>query len=232
MSAMRFAVLVFPGSNCDADCYHAVEGMGQRVNFVWHKETSLRGYDCVIVPGGFSFGDYLRCGAIAKQSPIMREVARFAEAGRPVVGICNGFQILTEAGLLPGALISNASLQFICADTHLKVANTRTPFTRSFRDGEVVRMPIAHHDGNYVADAETLKSIEGEGQIVFQYCDAAGAVTLEANPNGSMLNIAGIVNRRRNVLGMMPHPDRCAETLLGNVDGRRVFEGILTQVAA
>lgn len=227
---MRFGVLVFPGSNCDADCYHTVEGLGQPVRYVWHKETDLRGVDAVIVPGGFSFGDYLRCGAIAKQSPIMNEVRRFAAAGRPVIGICNGFQILTEAGLLPGALISNASLQFVCKDVHLRVANTRTPFTSAFRNGEVVSMPVAHHDGNYTADEATLKELEDEGQIVFQYCDADGSVSDAANPNGSQRNIAGIVNRGRNVLGMMPHPDRCADPLLGNTVGRKVFEGLLEQV--
>lgn len=227
---MRFGVIVFPGSNCDADCYHAIEGLGQPVRYVWHKETSLRGLDAVILPGGFSFGDYLRCGAIAKQSPIMAEVHRFAAAGRPVIGICNGFQILTEARLLPGALISNASLQFICKDVYLRVANTHSPFTHLFRNGEVVRMPVAHHDGNYVADPETLRELEGEGQIVFQYCNAEGRVTPEANPNGSQLNIAGIINRGRNVLGMMPHPDRCADPALGNTVGRKVFEGLLALV--
>lgn len=229
---MRFAVIVFPGSNCDADCFHAVEGLGQPVRYIWHKETSLKGIDCVILPGGFSFGDYLRCGAIAKQSPIMNEVRRFAASGRPVIGICNGFQILTEAGLLPGALISNASLQFVCKDVHLRVANTRTPFTQLFRNGDTVRMPIAHHDGNFVASPEVLREIEGEGQIVFQYADATGRVTEEANPNGSMKNIAGIVNRSRNVLGMMPHPDRCADPILGNAIGKRIFEGLLSEVAA
>jgi phosphoribosylformylglycinamidine synthase len=228
---MKFAVIVFPGSNCDADCYHAVEGLGQ-ARYVWHKETSLRGFDAVIVPGGFSFGDYLRCGAIAKQSPIMQEVNRFAHSGRPVIGICNGFQILTEARLLPGALISNANLQFICKDVHLRVANTRTPFTQGFRNAQVVKMPIAHHDGNYTADPDTLRELEEEGQIVFQYCDADGRVSAEANPNGSMKNIAGVVNRARNVLGMMPHPDRCADPALGNVAGRKVFESLLEQVVA
>ena len=229
---MKFGVLVFPGSNCDTDCYHAVESVGQPVQFIWHKETSLRGIDCVVIPGGFSFGDYLRCGAMAKQSPIMGEVKRFAAAGRPVIGICNGFQILTEAGLLPGALIANNSLQFICRDVHLRVANTRTPFTHLFKNGEVLTMPVAHHDGNYVASPETLRELEGEGQVVFQYTDAEGRVTPEANPNGSMNNIAGIVNRGRNVLGMMPHPDRCADPLLGNTVGRRVFAGIVEQVAS
>lgn len=227
---MRFGVLVFPGSNCDADCYHTVEGLGQPVRYVWHKETSLRGIDAVIVPGGFSFGDYLRCGAIAKQSPIMTEVRRFAKAGRPVIGICNGFQILTEAGLLPGALISNANLQFICENVHLRVANTRTPFTSTFKNGEVISMPIAHHDGNYTADDVTLRELEDGGQIVFQYSDAEGRVTDAANPNGSRRNIAGIVNRSRNVLGMMPHPDRCADQLLGSTTGKRIFESLLQQV--
>lgn len=227
---MRFGVLVFPGSNCDADCYHTVEGLGQPVRYVWHKETSLRGIDAVIIPGGFSFGDYLRCGAIAKQSPIMTEVRRFAKAGRPVIGICNGFQILTEAGLLPGALISNANLQFICENVHLRVANTRTQFTATFKNGEVISMPIAHHDGNYTADEDTLKELEDEGQIVFQYSDAEGRVTDAANPNGSRRNIAGVVNRGRNVLGMMPHPDRCADAVLGSTTGRRIFESLLQQV--
>ncbi len=227
---MRFGILVFPGSNCDADCYHAVTSLGQPARYIWHKETSLKGIDAVIVPGGFSFGDYLRCGAIAKQSPIMQELVRFADAGRPVIGICNGFQILTEAGLLPGALMANRSLQFVCKDVNLRVANTRSPFTQLYRNGEVVRMPVAHHDGNYFADDETLRELDGEGQIVFQYCDTEGHVTEDANPNGSARNIAGVINRSRNVLGMMPHPERMAEPLLGGVDGRRVFEGILSQV--
>ncbi len=227
---MRFAVLVFPGSNCDSDCLHAIEASGQKAQFVWHKETSLRGFDAVVVPGGFSFGDYLRCGAIAKQSPIASELVKFAAAGKPVIGICNGFQILTEAGLLPGALISNASLQFICKDVHLRVANTRTPFSHRYRNGEVVSMPVAHHDGNYVCDEATLKALEDEGQIVFQYCDAEGRVSPEANPNGSVANIAGIVNSGRNVLGMMPHPDRCADSALGNIDGRKIFEGLFELV--
>ncbi len=227
---MKFGVLVFPGSNCDADCFNTIEQIGQPVRYVWHKETSLRGLDCVVVPGGFSFGDYLRCGAIAKQSPIMEEVRRFAAAGRPVIGICNGFQILTEAGLLPGALISNQSLQFVCKNQYLRVSNTRSPFTHLFRNGEVVEMPVAHHDGNYVADPGTLKELEDEGQIVFQYCDAEGRLTPESNPNGSVNNIAGIINRSRNVLGMMPHPDRCADALLGNTVGRKVFEGVLSKV--
>jgi phosphoribosylformylglycinamidine synthase subunit PurQ / glutaminase len=228
---MKFGILVFPGSNCDADCHQAVTVLGEEARYIWHKETSLRGLDGVIVPGGFSFGDYLRCGAIARQSPIMAELRRFAATGRPVIGICNGFQILTEAGLLPGALIRNPSLKFICGPIYLRVANTRSPFTHQYRNGEVVQMPIAHHDGNYVADADTIRSMEDEGQIVFQYCDAEGAVTPEANPNGSVKNIAGIVNRDRNVLGMMPHPERVVESLLGGTGGRRVFQSVFSKVA-
>jgi phosphoribosylformylglycinamidine synthase subunit PurQ / glutaminase len=228
---MKFGILVFPGSNCDADCHHAIESLKHPVRYVWHKETSLRGIDCVIVPGGFSFGDYLRCGAIAKQSPIMGELVRFAAAGRPVIGICNGFQILTEAGLLPGALMSNRSLKFICKNVNLRISNNRTPFTHLYQNGEVIEMPVAHHDGSYVADPATLRELEGEGQIVMQYCDTEGRVTEAANPNGSFKNIAAVVNRQRNILGMMPHPERMSEDALGGVSGRRIFEGIFEQVA-
>lgn len=230
---VRIGVVVFPGSNCDADAYHALTTFpGVDPEYLWHKDADLKDVEAVVLPGGFSYGDYLRCGAIARFSPIMRTVTDFAEGGGLVLGICNGFQILTEAGLLPGALISNANLQFICENVHLRVANTRTQFTSAFKNGEVITMPIAHHDGNYTADEDTLKELEDEGQIVFQYSDAAGRVTDAANPNGSRRNIAGVVNRGRNVLGMMPHPERAVDPLLGSTDGLALFESILSAVRA
>ncbi|HSA58255.1 MAG TPA: phosphoribosylformylglycinamidine synthase subunit PurQ [bacterium] len=218
---MKFGILVFPGSNCDWDSYHAVtKVMGQKAHFVWHKETKLPKADCVIVPGGFSYGDYLRTGAIARFSPVMGEVVKFAKAGGKVLGICNGFQILTEAGLLPGVLMRNRDLKFLCETVGLEVANPRTAFTARYEKGERVRIPIAHGDGNYFADEETLNRLEGEGRVVFRYAPV--------NPNGSQRGIAGIVNEKGNVLGMMPHPERCAEAALGNEDGRKLFESLLT----
>ncbi|MBB6097356.1 phosphoribosylformylglycinamidine synthase [Deinobacterium chartae] len=228
---MKTAVIQFPGSNCDADAvYVAGELLGQQAKLVWHTETSLEGVDAVLIPGGFSYGDHLRSGAIAARSPIMHEVRRFAERGGPVVGICNGFQILTEAGLLPGALTRNDSLHFLCHDVHLRVERTDTIFTSAYRQGQVLRLPIAHNEGNYYADEETLARLRGEGRVLFRYVTPGGEVERAANPNGSQNNIAGILNERGNVLGMMPHPERAAEALLGGTDGRGLFESLLAAV--
>lgn len=232
MSA-RFAVLVFPGSNCDHDAYHAAKHvMGQEARFVWHKEESVGDADVVIVPGGFSYGDYLRSGAIARFSPVMKDVVRFANEGGLVLGVCNGFQVLCEAGLLPGALMRNASLRFGCKDVHLRVENAATPFTNTAEVGQTLMIPVAHGEGNYYADDATLDRLEANGQVVFRYATADGKITDDANPNGSARNIAGIVNEARNVLGMMPHPERCVESILGSADGALVFESIIEHVRA
>jgi phosphoribosylformylglycinamidine synthase len=225
---MKTAILVFPGSNCDHDAYHALKHvMGADARFVWHKEDRLSGFDAVVVPGGFTYGDYLRTGAMAKLSPVMGAVRRFAIAGGPVIGICNGFQILLEAGLLPGAMIANESLKFICDYVHISSETSSTPFTREIPSKSVLRIPVAHYQGNYYADRETLSALEANGQVVFRYCDAEGNVSPEANPNGSVGNIAGICNPGRNVLGMMPHPERCSEEEMGSADGRRLFTSML-----
>lgn len=225
---MKVGVVVFPGSNCDHDLYHVVgKIMGFEAVYLWHKEADLQGCDAVVIPGGFSYGDYLRCGAIAKFSPVMKEVQRFAQEGRPLLGICNGFQILTEAGLLPGALIRNRSLKFICDYTHIRVDSAETPFTRRAGKGSVLKIPIAHGEGNYFIDAEGLKRLEGEGQVVFRYVDARGEASEGANPNGSLNNIAGVCNARRNVVGLMPHPERVSEAILGAEDGKKIFESLL-----
>ncbi len=225
---MKFGIIVFPGSNCDHDCYHVVKHVfGQEAEYVWHKETGLKGFDCVILPGGFSYGDYLRTGSIARFSPVMGEVVAFARRGGLVLGICNGFQVLTEAGLLPGVLMRNKDLKFICKRQTLRVENNNTPFTNAYARGQVVDIPIAHADGNYFADADTIKALEDAGRVVFRYADAGGAVTAESNPNGSLANIAGITNEAGNVMGMMPHPERASEHELGCVDGRGVFESII-----
>ncbi len=225
---MKFGVLVFPGSNCDHDTHNVLGGvMGQPVTYLWHESTDLEGCDAVLVPGGFAYGDYLRTGAIARFAPIMQNVRRFAENGGLVMGICNGFQILCESGLLPGALLRNASLHFICRDVFLKVENDHSFFTKCYRKGEVVKVPIAHGEGNYFADSETLDRLEGEGRVAFRYADAAGNVGAETCPNGAQRNIAGITNETGRVLGMMPHPERLYESALGGTDGRRVFESIL-----
>ncbi len=223
---MRFAILQFPASNCDQDCLHAVRLLGHQADYVWHKATSLGDADAVVIPGGFSYGDYLRCGAIARFSPVMQAVQRFADEGGLVLGICNGFQILCEAGLLPGALIRNRSLQFRCEQVFLKTAAHDAPFTEAIPPDHVLRIPIAHGEGCYFADEPTLAALETHRQILWQYCDAGGAVTEAANPNGSLRNIAGICNQARNVAGLMPHPDRASETLLGSADGRRIFESM------
>jgi len=225
---MKFGIVVFPGSNCDHDCHHAVDQrLGQVATYVWHQETSLSGVDAVILPGGFSYGDYLRTGAIARFSPIMEAVGKFAAEGGIVLGICNGFQILLEAGLLPGVMLRNRTLKFLCRDVTLRVENINTPFTLQYLENQVVRMPIAHADGNYYVDSETLSRMEKNGQIVFRYCDSQGEITEGANPNGSLAGIAGICNERGNVLGMMPHPERAVEALLGGEDGYPLFESIV-----
>ena len=222
-----FGVVVFPGSNCDQDCYHAARVMGGEVRYVWHRDTDLSGIDCVILPGGFTYGDYLRTGAIARFSPVMQAVAEYARAGGLVIGICNGFQILLEAHLLPGAMRRNQNQKFICKHVHLRLEQPETPFTQVGQTGQVLRIPIAHGEGNYYADQETLRRLRDNGQIVFRYCRPDGNVTVDANPNGSVDNIAGICNEQRNVLGMMPHPERCSEAVLGSSDGQVIFESIL-----
>jgi len=230
---VTIGVVVFPGSNCDHDVYHVIKHVcGAEARFVWHKETDLSGIDALVLPGGFSYGDYLRPGAIAKVSPIMAEVIRFADAGRPVLGICNGFQVLTEARLLPGALVRNRDRNFICQDMPLKVETADTPFTSGYTPGQVVNFPIAHADGNYEAHEDTLKELEDQNRVVFRYCHPDGTVDSAANPNGSMHEVAGITNARRNVVGLMPHPERAAEEALGCTDGRAMFEGLLSLVGA
>lgn len=225
---MKFGVVQFPGSNCDFDAYHALRHVLKRPTvMLWHKDHDLQGVDCVVLPGGFAYGDYLRVGAIARFSPLMQEVQAFARAGGRVIGICNGFQVLLELGLLPGAMLRNKNLKFLCQHVHIRVENARTDFTRAARKGQVLRIPIAHFDGNYYAPARTLKDLETNGQVVFRYCDAEGRVTDEANVNGSLHNIAGVRNAAGNVLGMMPHPERAAEALLGSTDGRTVFESLI-----
>ncbi|MBU1356852.1 MAG: phosphoribosylformylglycinamidine synthase subunit PurQ [Candidatus Edwardsbacteria bacterium] len=224
---MKFAVITFPGSNCDYDCYRAVKDhLKCPVEYIWHREHSLNNCDCVILPGGFSYGDYLRTGAIARFSPIMQEVMDFAEQGGPVIGICNGFQILLESGLLPGAMLVNRSLQFICQTVHLKVENNKLPFTNKLTKDQLIRVPIAHKEGNYYADEKTVRELEDGGRVVFRYSDAQGRVDDSANPNGSVNNIAGITNKKGNVMGMMPHPERAMEQLLGSSDGVLIFDSI------
>jgi phosphoribosylformylglycinamidine synthase len=230
---MKFGVIVFPGSNCDHDAYHVLsKHVGQPVDFIWHKDTNLSGFDAVVVPGGFSYGDYLRAGALARFSPVMRSVVEFANAGKFVLGICNGFQILCEAGLLPGALIRNENMHFVCRHIHLRVETNETPFTRELETGKVLSIPIAHGEGNYVCSDEIISQLEDEKRIVFRYSDEKGNITQEANPNGSRSNIAGICNSGRNVLGMMPHPERACEGLLGSNDGRDVFRSLANTLAA
>jgi phosphoribosylformylglycinamidine synthase subunit PurQ / glutaminase len=225
---MKFGVVVFPGSNCDHDAYYALgEVLGQRVEFIWHQSDQVEGYDAIILPGGFSYGDYLRTGAIARFSPVMRGVERFARRGGLVLGICNGFQILLEAGLLPGAMLRNAGLRFVCRHVHLRVETTATPFTCAAGRGQVLEMPIAHSEGNYYCDAGTLEELERNGQIVFRYTTPDGREDPAANPTGSLANIAGISNRERNVLGMMPHPERASEAALGSADGGVVFRSMI-----
>lgn len=226
---MRFGIVVFPGTNCDRDCWHVVTRVLRcQAEYVWHEEKDLSRFDCVILPGGFSYGDYLRVGAIARFSPVMEAVHEFAEKGGLVIGICNGFQVLVEAGLLPGALVRNKTIHFICKFVNLRVENAETPFTNQCRFGQVLKIPIAHNDGRYFCDEETLQDLESKGQIVLRYCTSDGQITEDANPNGSIGNIAGITNENRNVLGMMPHPERASETLLGSSDGLLIWQSILS----
>ncbi len=230
---MKFGVIVFPGSNCDHDAYHVVSKyVGQPVDFIWHKETNLSSFDAVIVPGGFSYGDYLRAGALARFSPVMRSLKDFAAEGKFVMGICNGFQILCEAGLLPGALRRNAGLHFICKHVNLRVETTNSPFTSAIEPGSVLSLPIAHAEGNFTCDDETYSTLEENGQIVFRYSDEHGNVVDSVNPNGSRGNIAGITNLNRNVLGMMPHPERACDELLGSSDGRDIFRSLTQAIEA
>jgi len=227
---MRVAVVTFPGSNCDYDLYQAVKQVGGNPEFRWHRDRGLDGIDAVMLSGGFSYGDYLRAGAIARFSPIMEDVVPFAEAGRPVVCVCNGFQVLCEAGLLPGALIRNESLRFQSEDCRMRVERTDTPFTNRYEEGQVIRVPLAHAEGNYRADDETLARLEGENLVLFRYVDADGEATPASNPNGSTANIAGILNERGNVMGMMPHPERAMESLLGSTDGVPLFESLVASL--
>ncbi|HET7456095.1 MAG TPA: phosphoribosylformylglycinamidine synthase subunit PurQ [Gemmatimonadaceae bacterium] len=230
---MKFGIVTFPGSNCDYDAFHAVaDQLGEEATYLWHKDHDLQGADVVILPGGFSYGDYLRAGAIARFSPIMREVVAHAERGAPVLAICNGFQIACEAGLLPGALLRNAELKFVCEVVRLRVENADTLFTSGYAAGQVLRIPIAHGEGRYTADDETLDRLEGDGRVVFRYVNHGGQPDLAANVNGSMRNIAGLVSERGNVLGMMPHPERAVESLLGSSDGLALFESLLARVSA
>jgi phosphoribosylformylglycinamidine synthase len=228
---MKFGIVVFPGSNCDHDAYHATKHvLGQDAEFLWHKGTDLKGADALILPGGFSYGDYLRTGAIARFSPIMPAVQAFAAKGGPVLGICNGFQILLEAGLIPGAMLRNDSVKFVCAYVHIRVEQTDTPFTGSARKGQVLRIPIAHGEGNYFAPPEVLAKLEANRQVIFRYTTAQGDVTDEANPNGSVAGIAGLCNEARNVVGMMPHPERASESALGSADGRVILESAVQSI--
>jgi phosphoribosylformylglycinamidine synthase len=230
---MKFGIVTFPGSNCDYDALQAItEILGEEATYLWHKDHDLQGSDVIILPGGFSYGDYLRAGAIARFSPIMLDVVAHAKAGGPVLAICNGFQIACEAGLLPGALMRNSHLQFVSAEVRIRVENDDTMFTNLYDRGEILRIPVAHGDGRYVASTDVLDQLEAEGRVVFRYVEAGGAVSADANPNGSERNIAGIISEAGNVLGLMPHPERACSPLLGSNDGVRLFESILARVAA
>ena len=230
---MKFGVVVIPGCYCDHDCYYAIESVIRKpVEFIWHEETSVKGFDAIILPGGFAYGDYLRTGALAKFSPVMNAIREFAGKGGLVFGICNGFQILTEAGLLPGALMRNAGTKYVCRFLHLRTETVDTPFTNLMKKDQLLYIPIGHGDGNYYADEETLKRLNDNDQIVFRYVDSSGRVTAESNPNGSLENIAGIVNEQRNVLGMMPHPDRSSEEILGSADGKLIFESMVNALVS
>ena len=225
---MRFGIVVFPGTWSERDCHYALTTcMGQKADYIWHRDTDVSGYDALVLPGGFSYGDYLRCGAIARFSPVMEAVVRHAESGRLVIGICNGFQILCESGLLPGVLMRNRSLQFRCEPVHLRPETNDSAFTSACAAGEVLRIPIAHGEGNYFADPDTLATLKHDDRIAFRYCRADGTVAADANPNGSIENIAGILSERRNVLGMMPHPERASEDLMGGSDGTRVWRSMI-----
>ena len=225
---LHFGIVVFPGTNCDTDAWHALhDGIGAPVDYIWHEATDLTGFDCVILPGGFSYGDYLRTGAVARFSPVMKAVTDFASKGGLVLGICNGFQILLEAGLLPGAMMRNVGQTFVCKYIHLRTETVDSPYTRSMQKGSVLRIPVAHGEGNYYCDEAALEELKRNDQIVFRYCTPDGEITPEASPNGALDNIAGICNRERNVMGMMPHPERCTDPLLGSADGRLVWESLL-----
>jgi phosphoribosylformylglycinamidine synthase len=225
---VKTAVIVFPGSNCDHDAYYALKKiLGQQTDFVWHKETNLSAYDLIVLPGGFSYGDYLRCGAIARFSPVMKEIIDKAKQGAGIIGICNGFQILTESGLLPGALIRNNNRQFICKDVNLLVKNNQTHFTNLCQEGDILTIPIAHGEGNYYCSQAELENLKENNQIVFQYCAVDGTIDNRNNPNGSIHNIAGIINKSGNVLGMMPHPERNAESIIGNTDGKKILNSLI-----
>ena len=228
---MNVSIIRFPGSNCDDDTRYALEGLGAKVRMLWHLEEHLGDADAVVLPGGFSYGDYLRSGAVAAKSPIMAAVKAFAERGGPVLGICNGFQTLTEAGLLPGALTRNPGLHFVCKDVHMRVEQIRTPFTNEYEDSQVLRVPVAHNEGRYYADMTTLMRLEQQNRVVFRYCTPEGEIDEAASPNGSLNNIAGIVNAQGNVLGMMPHPERAADALLGSEDGLPLFRSLLERVS-
>jgi phosphoribosylformylglycinamidine synthase I len=229
---MKAAVIVFPGSNCDRDVAVALEqSSGQAPHMVWHRDSELPKVDLIVLPGGFSYGDYLRSGAMAAHSPVMTEVVRRAQAGTPVLGICNGFQVLTEARLLPGALMSNASLKFVCRDVHVRVETSQSLFTSRYETGQVVRIPVAHHDGSYFADDDTLDRLEGDGAVAFRYCSADGGTDERSNPNGSRRDIAGVFNETKTVLGLMPHPERLADPALGGTDGRALFDGLAEALA-
>lgn len=230
---MKFAVVQFPGSNCDQDCFGALNGIaGARAEYVWHKERSLAGFDAIVLPGGFSYGDYLRCGAIARFSPIMQAVVKDAAAGKLIIGVCNGFQILCEAGLLPGALVRNRSERFVCEMVTTRVEGGPSPFTRGMPEGTLLRIPVAHGEGCFFADPETLRELNANDQVLLRYCDANGEITTAANPNGSLENIAGICNRERNVFGLMPHPDRACDERLGSGDGEKIFRAMIDAIAA
>ena len=225
---MKFGVVVFPGTWSDVDCYTVIaDVLNQDVDYVWHKETNISSYDCLILPGGFSYGDYLRCGSIAKFSPVMQELPNFIDSGKIVFGICNGFQILCEAGLLPGVLRRNDHLQFRCDWTNLKTEKSNSIFSSRIKEDKIIKIPISHGEGNFYADEITLKNIEANGQVAFRYCDSDGKVTSQGNPNGSLNNIAGVTNAKGNVLGMMPHPERACDTILGSNDGKIIFESML-----
>lgn len=226
---MKFGVVVFPGSNCDRDCFYVIQDvLKQPVEFIWHKQSQLTGFDCIVIPGGFSYGDYLRCGAIARFSPVMKPVIDFAHEGGLVLGICNGFQVLLESGLLPGAMLRNRDLNFICKYVYIRIENNMTSFTNLYKKGDILKIPIAHYEGNYYINENDLKTLEENKQVVFHYCSREGDIKPEANPNGALANIAGIINKEGNVLGMMPHPERCSENELGSGDGFLIFKSIVS----
>ena len=227
----KFGVIVFPGSNCDYDCYYALKNiLSYDCEYIWHEEQDISGFDCIVIPGGFSYGDYLRTGSIARFSPVMESVKQFAESRKPVIGICNGFQILVESGILPGAFLKNNSLKFVCKWTNLAIENTNTPFTCAIKPGEVIKIPVAHGEGNYFIEDGSLETLIESSQVVFRYCDEDGNPKPLSNPNGSVHNIAGICNENGNVIGMMPHPERSCEELIGGTDGRLIFESVFSWI--